>query len=170
MLIDSAAEPVGTLSPLTQRHTLVLITAVPSIIRIIHWYNAADCSWMKRQEDPDKGKSMNEYYESEFRMLQAKVKNRAASVLLCNTQIIWWRDALINLLRDVVVSPQWGPGQIRCSCPGATSVVCSLNLWQHGRLKYSSFWYTDSLRTVSLGPVWQIYICRFSGIMKMAHF
>lgn len=31
ILIDSAAEPVGTLSPLTQRHTLDLITAVPSL-------------------------------------------------------------------------------------------------------------------------------------------
>lgn len=44
MLIDSAVEPVGTLSPLTQRHTVVLITAIPSLSSVIHSYNAADCS------------------------------------------------------------------------------------------------------------------------------
>lgn len=72
MLIESAAEPVSTLYPLTLRHTLVLITAVPSLIRIIHSYNAADCSRIKMQEGTDEGKSLNDYCQSKY---------RAASVL-----------------------------------------------------------------------------------------
>lgn len=59
MLIDHAAEPVCTLSPLTQRDTLVLLTTVPSLNRVIHSYNAADCSGTGQQEGTDARSLMN---------------------------------------------------------------------------------------------------------------
>ena len=61
-----------------------MITAVPSLIRIIQSYNAADCSGIDQKEDTGekkKGKSVNGYFASKCRTLQAKSKNRTASVV-----------------------------------------------------------------------------------------
>ena len=90
MLIDHAAEPVCTLSPLTQRHTLVLLTTVPSLNRIIHSYSAAHCSGTGQQEGTDQRSLMNIVSQS-AECFRPRQRTAASVVFMWHTShLIMW--------------------------------------------------------------------------------